>query len=147
MNKNSNGKRLLETETCTGTGNSSSSAPAQTTAFTEGSILDCQKEIEKCRRKIMNLNEILSNAMDALVARDSDTKSWAPTEPFLDTEDSDSDSDEESCPSVGEDLLTNKDEKLVLCEGIWDNGKLISGTIRRVGVVADTDKDKGKGDH
>lgn len=77
MNKNSNGKRLLETETCTGTGNSSSSAPAQTTAtaFTEGSILDCQKEIEKCRRKIMNLNEILSNAMDALVARDSDTKS------------------------------------------------------------------------
>ena len=147
MNKNSNGKRLLETETCTGTGNSSSSAPAQTTAFTEGSILDCQKEIEKCRRKIMNLNEILSNAMDALVARDSDTKSWAPTEPFLDTEDSDSDSDEESCPSVGEDLLTNKDEKLVLCEGIWDNGKLISGTIKRVGVVADTDKDKGKGDH
>ena len=146
MNKNSNGKRLLEFETCTQY--SSSSAPAQTTAtaFTEGSILDCQKEIEKCRRKIMNLNEILSNAMDALVARDSDTKSWAPTEPFLDT-DSDSDNDEESCPSLGEDVLTNKDEKLVLCEGIWDNGKLISGTIKRVGVVADTDKDKGKGDH
>ena len=96
----------------------------------------------------MNLNEILSNAMDALVARDSDTKPWAPTEPFLDT-DSDSDNDEESCPSLGEDVLTNKDEKLVLCEGIWDNGKLISGTIKRVGVVADTDKDKdkGKGDH
>ena len=35
-------------------------------------IADCQKEIKKCRWKIKELTEILNNAMDALVARDSE---------------------------------------------------------------------------
>ena len=100
---------------CSCPGHSSSSAPAETTVYAEGSILDCQKEIEKCRWKIKELNKILNNVMNVLVTHDAELSptgernGWG----FF------CDSNEELLGESGEDLFTNKDEKLV-CEGIGD---------------------------